>query len=75
MLFKSNNMLCEQGKWKQLVFILCWSVLLTNQKSVSFKDNSPETPMKPLSVQMILPGKELLKSTSEIQAMGELVVV
>lgn len=40
-----------------------------------FKDNSTETPMKSLSVQMLLPGKELLKSTSEMQVMGELVEI
>lgn len=37
-----------------------------------FKDNSTEMPMKSFSVQMVLPGKKLLKSTSEIQVMGEL---
>lgn len=37
------------------------------------KDNSTETPMKSLSVEMVLPWKELLKSTNETQVTGEIV--
>lgn len=40
-----------------------------------FKDNSTETPMKSLSVQMVLPRKELLKPTNETQVMSELVEI
>lgn len=37
------------------------------------KDNSTEMLMESFSALMVFPGKELLKSTSEIQVMGELV--